>query len=475
MSRAMDIEWIKSLVAQKESHTLEFKKSTTQLKAAFETLCAFLNEQGGTVLIGVTDSGKIAGQDVTDNTRQEIARELNKIEPPAQITVDYVLTDNGKRVIVLQATAGSYVPHVYDGRPFQRNQSTTIKMAQHRYEQLLVKRGQLNYAWDELPAADYGIDSLDHEEIRRTIRQGIEANRISEKALTEEITDILKRLRLLRNGRLTNAAVVLFAKDVQPNYPQCHVKMARFKGTSKTGEFIDNQSLYGNAFLILSEASAFIKRHLSIASFYQEDRLERIDKPALPTLAIREGLINAICHRDYANRSSSISIAIYDDRLEIWNYGLLPSELTIKDLKGKHESHPRNKLIAEIFYNRGLIEKWGTGTTKMIDICKADDIPAPEFEEYSGGLSVTFAMEPARATTKVEEAFGPLTAIQQEIIEILTTQGSLSPSHIITKLKAPIPERTLRYHLLTLKKLGIVGTHGHTKATRWFIIDLEKK
>src|SRR3989338_3651669 len=104
----MDIEQIKELVKQGESHTLEFKKSTTQLKAAFETLCGFLNGHGGTVLIGVNNSGMITGQEVTDNTKKEIAREIAKIEPPVNVLVNYIPVNNGKVVIVLTAEGSPF-------------------------------------------------------------------------------------------------------------------------------------------------------------------------------------------------------------------------------------------------------------------------------------------------------------------------------------------------------------------------------
>lgn len=466
----MNIKEIKLIISQRESHTLEFKKSTGQLKAAFETLCAFLNGQGGTVLIGINDNGDIIGQQVTDNTRQEIAREFNKIEPTVDISIKYTPIQKDRHIIVLRVLEGVYKPYVYDGRAYMRNQSTTVRMPQHRYEQLLVQRGQLNYAWDEITATDYEIADLDLSEIHRTILQGIESNRISADAAHENADDILKRLRLTSSGKPINAAVVLYAKDVRPNYPQCHIKMARFRGTTDTGEFLDNQSYYGNAFALVNEADNFIKRHLPVASSYEEKGLKRIDKPAVPLLAIREALINAICHKDYSNRSSSISIAVYDDRLEIWNFGLLPPQLTIEDLKRKHSSYPRNKLIAEIFYNRGLVERWGTGTIKMIDSCKAHDIPLPEFEEYSGGLAVIFKFkEYLPHFAHPIEQFQGLNDRQREIINLLSKEGSLNPRHILAKLSKPIPERTLRYDLSTLKKMGILDKTGRANATLWFI------
>lgn len=469
----MDIEHLQSLIQQLESDTLEFKKSTAQLKPAFETICGFLNAKGGVVLIGVADNGNIIGQDVTDKTKQEIARELDKIEPHAAVQVEYISCPNGKKVIFLKAPKGPHLPYTYDGRAFKRIQSTTTQMSQQQYKQLLTQGGQFNYRWDEMPAVAFNISLLNQEEIQQTIKQGIQADRIPSEALNDNVQDMLKRLKLMKDETLTNAAVILFAKNEHLlDYPQCHLKMARFRGNDKTGDFIDNQSVDGNAFFILAEATMFMKRHLPIASTYQQDKFERIDEPTLPVLAVREAIINAICHRDYSNRSSSIALAIYDDRLEIWSYGLLPHELTVEDLKKSHTSHPRNQLIADIFFKRKLVEKWGTGTTKMIDLCEERHLPLPEFTEYSGGVSVTFKFkEPIRTVTALPIVYENLTPRQTQIISILIKQGSLTSYEIISELKEPIPERTLRFELNRLKELNIVDKQGKTKATRWFVLN----
>ena len=116
------------------------------MRSIFETICAFLNGKGGTVFIGVNDKGELVGQNVSDNTRQEIAKELNKIEPPANIDIHHIAIDKSKSVIAIQVNANHHAPYIYDGRAFQRHQSTTSKMPQHRYEQLLVARGSLNHA-----------------------------------------------------------------------------------------------------------------------------------------------------------------------------------------------------------------------------------------------------------------------------------------------------------------------------------------
>lgn len=391
----MNIDEVKKLLQQGESQELELKKSLSQLKPAMETLCAFLNTNGGVILIGINQHGNIVGQQVSDNTQQEIANEIAKIEPfPNAVSVEYLpLDDKGEdhKLIVIIAKKGELAPYVYDGRSFYRNQSSTMRMPQSRYTQLLLERGTDSYqAWDARHADGITIDDLDYNEIKRTVKIAVNTNRMDAEALNEPVEDILMRLELMEEGQLTNAAAVLFAKSVVSKFSQCLIKMARFRGTTEIGEFIDNQMIHGNAFQIMKSANEFLMKHLPVASFFDESKLERIDKPLLPVLAIREALSNAICHRDYSVQNAAITLAIFDDRMEIWNNGGLPSSLTVEDLKKKHKSYPRNKKIAWVFYLRRYVETWGTGTTKILALCQKNNVPEPVFEEYSQGLSVTF-------------------------------------------------------------------------------------
>ena len=170
-------------------------------------------------------------------------------------------------------------------------------MSQHLYEQLLVKRGQLNHGWDEYINDDYTVDDLEHDEIRETVRKGIMAKRMPVDALQNDITTILTRLDLLKNGKLKNAAIVLYAKEMSSQFFQCMIKMARFSGIRTLDDFLDNQQVYGNAFKLLNEASNFMLKHLNIASTFTESSFVRQDRFTVPVLAVREAMINAVCHR----------------------------------------------------------------------------------------------------------------------------------------------------------------------------------
>jgi ATP-dependent DNA helicase RecG len=141
----------------------------------------------------------------------------------------------------------------------------------------------------------------------------------------------------------------VFGREFLPHYPQCQLRLARFRGTDKN-EFLDQRQLHGHAFDLLSEAMQFLTRHLPVAGRIEPGVFERVDEPLFPPIALREALVNAFCHRDYAQAGGAVSVAIYDDRLEIWSSGELPLGMKVEDLKREHLSRPRNPLIAEVFY-----------------------------------------------------------------------------------------------------------------------------
>lgn len=476
-SASITIQKVHEIISTGESETLELKKSLTQLKPALETLCAFLNTSGGVILIGVSHVGKVVGQVITDNTQQEIANEIAKIEPfPASLDILYLpLCDNAsKSVVYISVTRGSTVPYTYDNRAYYRNQSSTMRMPQTRYAQLLLERGIESQSSWETQLVKGGVAGLDFDEIMRTIKVAVNINRMDSEALNESIEDVLMRLELLKRGRISNAAMVLFSKSPGYVLPQCSIKMARFKGVTELTSFVDNQMVTGNVFHILKVANEFIMRHLSLASFFDNLRLERIDKPMLPVLAIREAICNAICHRDYSINNAVITLAIFEDRMEIWNNGTLPSSLNLEDLKKRHKSYPRNKVIAKVLYLRGYVETWGTGTTKMIKLCREHGIPDPIFDEYSGGFSVIFAFHNSSTANVVcagEARLNVLTNRQEELYGILKKHKAIGMSDILLLLKAPPSDRMVRKDLDALRKRKLVSLHGYGKSSKWVIND----
>ena len=292
----MTYQDIEALTIKKEGNSLEFKESTGQLDRSMETLCAFLNGEGGTILYGVKDDGKIIGQTVSDSTKRSIAEAVNRIEPFVDLEITYVaIPGTEKYVIVIFVEEQRFMrPFTYKGRAYQRIESTTTVMPQERYNHLLMERGG-KYGWEAMINPDLKIADLDENAILGAVREGIRNGRLPETTIREEIPVILKKFRLLNDGKLNNAAAVLFGKELY-DYPQCLLRMARFKGTTKE-EFIDNQRAEGNIYELLDAAMAFFFKHLSLSG--KINGLYREEELSIPYKALRESCINSFCHRSY--------------------------------------------------------------------------------------------------------------------------------------------------------------------------------
>jgi len=275
------------------------------------------------------------------------------------------------------------VPFTFDGRAYERVGNTTRKMSQEQYETLLFERAHARRRWENQDAVDVDLEDLDREEILRTREMAIQQRRISAETSTD-VGDILDRLGLRRSGVITQAAQVLYGTQFLPDYPQCLLKLGRFRGRTITGEIVDNRQEYLHAFAMVREALAFLDRTLPLTAHFRENQVFREDRLPVPPQALREVLLNAVMHRDYAEPSGAVAIVVFDDRIEIQSTGRLPNGITIDMLAGPHLSKPRNPLIANTFHRTGAVEIWGRGTNRVIEECQRYGIVPPQFEERGG-------------------------------------------------------------------------------------------
>ncbi|MBN9659188.1 MAG: hypothetical protein J0H49_13465 [Acidobacteria bacterium] len=198
----------------------------------------------------------------------------------------------------------------------------------------------------------------------------------------------------------------------------------------------------------------FPSRHLPIAGRIEPGVFERVE-PLFPPVALREALVNAFCHRDYAQVGGGVSIGIYDDRLEIWSDGTLPFGLRPDDLKRDHLSRPRNPLIAEVFYRRGLVERWGRGTQRLVELCVRAGHPEPEFLERGGAVCVRFLPNAYIAPQRVAH---DLAQRQRRLLQALAGRDARALRELRAEVSPETPERTLRDDLSHLKRLGLVDS-----------------
>jgi len=238
--------------------------------------------------------------------------------------------------------------------------------------------------WDSL-TIDATFDDLDLETFEYF--KGLAIDRLPE-IKNASYKTIFKNLELITNDeKLTRALILLFGKKPQTFFITAQGRAGRFKTPT---EILDTVIADGNLFKQLDTLMNAIKKHLNVR--FEIKGIERKDVWDYPLEALREAVINALIHKDYLS-TAEIQIKIYDDRLWIWNSGKLPKQLTIESLKTEHFSFPKNPIIASVFYYAGFIERWGSGTKRMIDLCKAQKLPEPEFKEEFGGISVYFCKD----------------------------------------------------------------------------------
>ena len=409
----MNLSALHTLIAAGESQTLELKKSTAEKDRACRSLCALANGQGGQVVFGVTPAGKVVGQKVTDRTLEELAQEFQGFEPPMSPHLQRIqVTDGdaaGLEVLLVQVARSAQAPLSFRGVPYERVLNTTRVMPRATYQRLLIESMHATKRWEMQAAQGCGIDALDTNELVVTIEESIRRGRMEDPG-TRDPMGLLRGLGLLVQGdQISCAAIALFCRDDHaiPEFPQFNLRVARFKGTTRD-EFLDNRQYAGSAFALMRRAERFLIDWMPVASKIVPGQMARIDTPALPVEAVREALANAFIHRDYTSAAGSVSVALYDDRLEVISPGELHFGLTPEMLYQTHESKPWNPWVAKVFYRRGLIETWGRGTLKIAGLMQEAGLTAPTLTINADFVTMTFALPVALARSKNPEMKGKM-------------------------------------------------------------------
>ena len=430
------------------------------------------------MLFGVDHKGRIAGQGVSEQTRHEIAASFQRFEPPAHVDIERVKLAHGNEVLALRVEANAeYVPFTFAGVPYERVGNTTRKMPQTRYEALLLKRGHAKSRWENQPAEGIRLEDLDREEILRTRAAAIEQRRITA-ATSTDVGDILDRLGLRLDGRITNAAQVLYGTKFLPYSPQCLLKMGRFRGTKITGDILDNKQEHLHAFTAVQEGMAFLDRTLPLSARFQKmtrydaAQINREDRLPIPPDGMREILLNAVIHRDYSTASGYVAIAIFDDRVEIQSTGRLLPSITLPELSTAHTSHLRNPLIAGTFHRTGAVETWGRGTNECIDACKKYGVEPPIFSERTGMLVVTFrAAITAELQTELSASerhqVGTMSERHRTILSLIQNKGQVSNREVRTALG--LSDETARKELNALLKAKAIVLKGKGRSARYHL------
>ena len=245
-----------------------------------------------------------------------------------------------------------------------------------------------------------------------------------------------------------------------------------FKGTDRA-VFLDKREFTGPIYTQIEEAVDFVLRNIRLGATI--DGLVRKEKYELPPEAIREMIINAHCHRNLLDESC-IQVAVYDDRLEVTSPGGLYNGLTYEEVMNGH-SKIRNKGIANIFSQMGLVEAWGSGIKRILNAAEEYGLPRPRFQEFDNMFRVE-VFRNSFPMTNEKESIGEaseaewrtdLNDTQQKIIKLLSEDHQLSAVKLAEKIG--VASRNIENNIKKLKEYGILIRHGSPKNGYWEIVD----
>ena len=360
----------------KESETIEFKKSTAELKEAVISIVAMLNKHGrAEVCFGIADNGTVLGQMVGRKTITDVTQAVvDNTEPKVYPKVETRKIDD-KDCIVVEAK-GNNGPYFAYGRAYIRVGESDRAMSHQELEERILKKR--DFLWDK-EVSEKTIADVNEEAVKEFMRKAKTAKRVDFDFVNVKTT--LHKLHLLEGNRLLRAAEVLFCDD-----NSLEVQAAIFAGADKL-TFLDIKSFKGNLFSLRQQAEVYVNGNMKWRADLSESRRKEI--PEIPVRAISEAVGNSLCHRDYFNPKGN-EVAIFKDRIEIYNPGLFPKEINPEDFFTGHEkSILRNPLIAETMYKSKDIERWGSGIKRIHDECVAAGVQV-EFKRIKTGFVVAF-------------------------------------------------------------------------------------
>nr|WP_319374708.1 ATP-binding protein [uncultured Methanobacterium sp.] len=423
---------------------VEFTESMDE--NAYQTVSAFSNTDGGTLFCGVKNERNIPGFSGNEETIG------TKIIDKMGITPTITCFDWEEKTILRIDVKKSPNPISYNGRYYKRIKNKNTRISGDQLQEFFLTGTN----WDGM-TNDYSINEIDEESLRKFTRKAVRRGRLiaDDKA---EIQEILKKLNLLVDGRLTNAAIILFGRNPQKYFTNALVRVLRFKDDVN----IYDRRVTGNLFQQAEEAEEAIKNSINV-KFKIKNKLTREEVWDYPLKAIREALINSIVHRDYFKFQVQTQIKIFDDQIWFFNPGELFGGLTIEKLQTPHPSSTRNPLIAEMFFKAGLVEVHGSGIPQMMKSLENAGLPEPDFKEEFAGFSVYLLKNVY--DKEYLKSLG-LNRSQIQAVSHIQEHGSLTMSDFL-RISPGINERTLRRYLADLVDKKLIIAIGEKKGRRY--------
>lgn len=448
---------LEQLIKTGEGYHLEFKEFLD--KSLLEEVCAFANSSGGKEILGISDQGEIKGIKTDNKMISRIQDILTRLEPKLKTKLSVI-----DSLIVIDVPQGKEKPYGSSKGFFVRIGPNSQKLTRNQIVSFFQKEGRIRF--DELKneKANFTRD-FDKEAFKYYVKLSNITPSLEQKILLKNLDCILD------NDLLTNAGVLFFSKSIEYLILQAKVICVLYKGTEKL-YILDKKDLAENIIENIENAILFVKRHTNIE--YRIEDTRRLEVPDIPDIALREAIVNAVCHRDYFEKGAHVMIEIYDNRVEISNPGGLPSGLESKDFGTR--SVVRNPVVASLLNRADYIEQIGTGINRIKNAIKNHGKGEVSFN-YNNFFTVTFTRT-KRVGNRVGDKVGNRVGKDLNKNQKLILKSMMENVHISAKDLSEIvniSQRKVEENISKLKKKGVLQRIGSPRSGYWKVMDLDEE
>ena len=442
----------------KEHQHVEWKESWRDQYLRW--ICGFANAEGGVLVIGRDDKGEAVG---VKNARKLLVDIPNKVRDLLGIMVDVNLEGEQGRERIEIRVEPYPSPVNYKGEYFYRSGSTNQMLRGAALDRFLLRKH--GRTWDGVPLPGLELADLDAGALKNFRRMALRSQRLPEAVLDEPDQTLVEKLHLVEGPYLTHAAALMFHSEPERFFTGAAVKIGYFENDA---DLLYQDEVHGDLIRQVDQTLEVLRAKY-LRAWISYEGLQRIESWPTPMPALREAILNAVAHKNYAS-GVPIQISVYPDKLMIWNPGELPQDWTLEKLLSKHASVPFNPDIANVFFRAGMIEAWGRGIEQILDTCREAGVPTPEVKYEASGLWLIFPFVPQPRTVEasVEPSVKTSVKTSVKILEILDQEPALTLAQVAQK----VGRTTRAVELATSKlvKAGRLKYVGPQKGGHWEVL-----
>ena len=435
-----------------EGEVLEFKKTTGEKKDAMDSICAMLNKHcKGTVYFGVDDNGYVLGQQVSDSTKRDISRIIDEaIEPRITPTIESIILD-GKNVIKV-SFSGYNRPYSTYGRYLTRIGTENRKMSNDELRRL-IKNDDYSSKWEE-ELTDKTIEDIDDDTLIDFYNSAKSCGRLEMKEYSKE--KLLHILDLIKDGYLKNAGYALFGKNVKIG-----LKLATYATENKI-TFLDLKLVNDNIYNLVGIALEYVLNKINWR--VEIGTRKRDEIPEIPEEALREIIVNAFAHADY-DVVPEIEIGIHPKKIEIYNPGTFPDDLTPYDfINSNLSSYKRNRIILDVLFRSKDVEKSGTGFQRVNELCVTQNV-SWTFRKVAYGFYFEFIRTNVQINVQINVH---LTDQEQAIFNLILSNERISKEELAIRINKS--EKTVQRIISKLIDYKLIERVGSNKDGYWKVV-----